>query len=123
MGLRKNSRYFPYNPALVARAKALRTNMTAAEKKLWFEYLRRFPLKVYRQRPIDHYIVDFFCAKLKLVIEVDGDTHFTEAAQEYDQIRSEILQGYGLKVLRFTNDEVLQNFAAVCSKIEANIPF
>ena len=97
--------------------------MTLAEKKLWFEYLRQFPLKFYRQRPIDHYIVDFFCPKLRLVIEVDGDTHFTEDAQEYDQIRSEILQGYGLKVLRFTNDEVLHNFAAVCSAIEENLPF
>jgi very-short-patch-repair endonuclease len=54
---------------------------------------------------------------------VDGDTHFTEDAQEYDRIRTEILQGYGLKVLRFTNDEVLHNFAAVYSAIEENIPF
>ena len=123
MSLRSDSLYFPYNPALVARAKALRKNMTPAEKKLWFEYLRQFPLKFYRQRPIDHYIVDFFCPKLRLVIEVDGDTHFTEDAQEYDQIRSEILQGYSLKVLRFTNDEVLHNFAAVCAAIEENLPF
>ncbi|AFY37130.1 hypothetical protein Lepto7376_0732 [[Leptolyngbya] sp. PCC 7376] len=123
MSLRGDSLYFPYNPALVARAKILRKNMTSTERKLWFEYLRQFPLKVYRQRPIDHYIVDFFCPKLKLVIEVDGETHFIDEAQEYDRVRSEILQGYGLKILRFTNDEVLQNFSAVCTSIEENLPF
>jgi very-short-patch-repair endonuclease len=60
MSLRGDSLYFPYNPALVVRAKALRKNMTPAERMLWFEYLRQFRLKFYRQRPIDHYIVDFF---------------------------------------------------------------
>ena len=60
MGLRKDKLHVPYNPALVERAKALRKNMTAAERKLWFEYLRQLPVKVYRQRPMDHYIVDFF---------------------------------------------------------------
>ena len=123
MGLRKDRLYFPYNPALVERAKILRKNMTAAERKLWFEYLRQLPLKVYRQRPIDHYIVDFFCPKLKLVIEVDGDTHFTDEAEEYDRIRSETLEGYGLKVIRFTNDDVFHNFSVVCATIEENILF
>ncbi len=123
MGLRESSLYFPYNPALVARAKTLRKNMTPAERKLWFEYLRPLPLKVYRQRPIDHYIVDFFCSKLKLVIEVDGDTHFSNDAKKYDQIRSEVLEGYGLTVIRFTNDEVVHNFSEVCAVIEEQIPF
>ena len=123
MGLREDKRYFPYNPELVDRAKTLRKNMTTAERKLWFEYLRQFPLKVYRQRPIDHYIVDFFCPKLKLVIEVDGDTHFTDDAEEYDRIRSETLEGYGLTIIRFTNNEMFHNFSAVCATIEENILF
>ncbi len=70
-----------------------------------------------RQRPIAFFIVDFYCAALKLVIEVDGDSHFTEEGQAYDARRTEILTGYGLKVIRFTNDEVLHSFEAVCDRI------
>ena len=67
-------------------------------------------------------IVDFYCPKLKLVIEIDGDIHYTENAQEYDRQRTEILEGYGLKVIRFTNQEVLQNLAGVVVVIEESIP-
>ena len=118
MNLRHSQNHLPYNPELVARAKELRKNMTSAEKKLWYEYLRTFPYRVHRQRPINHYIVDFYCPKLKLVIEVDGDSHFTSEAQEYDRKRTEILQGYGLKVVRFTNEQVKNNFEGVCQTIE-----
>jgi very-short-patch-repair endonuclease len=110
--------YLPYNRKLVERAKELRKNMTSAEKKLWYEYLREFPLRVLRQKPIDNFIVDFYCAKLKLVIEVDGDSHFTDDGIERDRQRTEILEGYGLKIIRFTNDEVLRNFKAVCQEID-----
>jgi very-short-patch-repair endonuclease len=65
--------HLPYNPKLVERAKNLRKNMTPAEKKLWYSYLRNFKFRVLRQKPIDNFIVDFYCAKLKLVIEIDGD--------------------------------------------------
>ena len=112
----------PYNPELIAKAKELRKNMTAAEKKLWYGYLRGFEYRVLRQRPIAFFIVDFYCAALKLVIEVDGDSHFTAEGQAYDARRTEILAGYGLRVMRFTNDEVLHNFAAVCQHIEREIP-
>lgn len=64
--------HLPYNPQLVQRAKQLRQNPTLAEKKLWQNYLRTFPFRVLRQRPIHHFIVDFYCAALKLVIEIDG---------------------------------------------------
>jgi hypothetical protein len=74
-GLISTGFHLPYNPKLVGRAKKLRQNMTIAEKKLWRNYLGTFPYRVLRQRPIDHYIVDFYCAKLKLVIEVDGGIH------------------------------------------------
>jgi very-short-patch-repair endonuclease len=102
-GLVTTGFHLPYNPKLLERAKELRKNMTDSEKKLWHQYLKDFPYKVYRQRPIDNYIVDFYCAKLKLVIEIDGDPHFTDEARKYDRERSSILGGYELEVLRFTN--------------------
>ena len=110
--------YLPYNKNLVPRAKELRKNMTLAEKKLWYDYLRDFKYRVHRQRPIDNFIVDFYCPQLKLVIEVDGDSHYTENAQECDRQRTEILQGYGLKVIRFKNHDVLDNLAGVVTIIE-----
>ena len=113
----KEGDYFlPYNPQLVARAKEMRKNPTIAERKLW-GYLRNFPVKFWRQRPIDNFIVDFYCPKLKLVIEVDGDSHFTDSGLVYDQERTRILEGYGLRIIRFTNDEVLRNFEGVCEQI------
>src|SRR4028118_1825438 len=110
--------YLPYNPKLVDRAKQLRKNMTVAEKKLWYGYLRNCKFRVLRQRPIAHFIVDFYCAKLKLVIEIDGDSHFTNDGKDYDPERTQILEGYGLRVMRFTNDEVLKDLAGVCQRIE-----
>ncbi|HEY9629977.1 MAG TPA: endonuclease domain-containing protein [Coleofasciculaceae cyanobacterium] len=114
--------HLPYNPDLVARAKALRENMTSAEKKLWYQYLKTFKFRVLRQRPIDHFIVDFYCPTLKLVIEVDGESHFTDEGQDYDRERTQVLEGYGLQVLRFTNHQVLKCFEEVCREIQALIP-
>ena len=120
--MKESDFYLPYNPELVAKARELRKNMTAAEKKLWYGYLRNFKFRVLRQRPIAYFIVDFYCAALKLVIEVDGDSHFTEEGKAYDAKRTEVLEVYGLRVIRFTNDEVLHNFEAVCQCIESLIP-
>ncbi|MBD1837805.1 endonuclease domain-containing protein [Trichocoleus sp. DQ-A3] len=114
--------HLPYNRQLVEKAKELRKNMTPAEKKLWYGYLRTFKFRVLRQRPIDNFIVDFFCAQLRLVIEVDGESHFTDDGKDYDWGRTQILEGYGLKVLRFTNDEVLKDWEEVCRRIEEEIP-
>lgn len=113
--------YLPYNKNLVSRAKALRKNMTLAEKKIWYDYLRHFRYRVYRQRPIDNFIVDFYCPKLKLVIETDGNHHYTDRARASDRARTEILQGYGLSVIRFSNQEVLDNFTGVVLSIEGLI--
>lgn len=104
------------------RAKELRKNMTPAEKKLWQNYLRRFQFRVLRQRPIDNFIVDFYCAKLRLVIEIDGESHFTDEGKDYDAERTSILEGYGLRVIRFTNAQVLKNLEGVCRQIEMLIP-
>ncbi len=114
--------HLPYNPNLIDRAKELRKNLTPAEKKLWYDYLRNFKYRVLRQRPIDHFIVDFYCPSLKLVIEVDGDSHFTEEAEAADRERTHILESYGIKVIRFTNQEVLKDFEGVCKSIEQEIP-
>jgi len=110
---------FPYNPNNVEKSKKLRKNMTKAEKKLWYDFLKKSKYKFYRQRPIDHFIVDFYCSKLNLVIEVDGGIHYTQ--KEYDQMRTEFLNLYGLNVIRFENNEILHNFDNVCKKIEKYI--
>ena len=114
--------HLPYNQQLVEKAKELRKNMTPAEKRLWYGYLRTFKFRFLRQRPIDNFIVDFFCAQLRLVIEADGESHFTDDGKDYDWERTQILEGYGLKVLRFTNDEVLKDWEGVCRRIEEEIP-
>ena len=118
----KEGNYFlPYNPQLVARAREMRKNPTVAERKLW-GYLPNFPVKFWRQKPINNFIVDFYCPKLKLVIEVDGDSHFTDSGLVYDEERTRILEGYGLRIIRFTNDEVLRNFEGVCEQIMGFYP-
>ena len=110
--------YLPYDRNLLDRAKEMRRCPTPAERKLWNLYLKSFRVRVLRQRPIDYFIVDFFCAALRLVIEVDGRVHFTEQGQAHDAARSEILKGYGLRVLRFTNEEVMEKFEWVCEVID-----
>jgi hypothetical protein len=77
---------------------------------------------MWRQKPIDNFIVDFYCPQLKLVIEVDGAGHFTEQGKAYDRQRTKILEGYGLRVIRFTNDEVLDNIEGVWERICSFIP-
>ena len=99
----------------------MRKNPTQAERKVW-EFLRNFPLKMWRQKPIDNFIVDFYCPKLKLVIEVDGDSHFTSEGTVYDAERTKVLEGYGLQVIRFTNHQVLYEFEGVCQMILGFIP-
>ena len=117
-GLISTGYHMPYNPRLVERAKELRRNMTGAEAKLWFEYLQCFKYPVLRQKPIDNYIVDFYCSKLRLVIEIDGDSHFTEEGKSYDEERTKVMQSLGLQVLRFSNTYVLESFDSVCREIE-----
>lgn len=116
--LNSSNFHLPYNRNLVVRAKELRKNMTLAEKKLWYEYLRTCRLRILRQRPIDQFIVDFYCPQLKMVIEVDGESHFTEDGQVYDTARTNRLGAYGLKVVRFTNEQVLYDFESVCECLQ-----
>ena len=109
-GLITNFRELPYNPKLKDRARELRNNSTKGEIKFWSELLRKKQsgYKFYRQKILVHYIVDFYCPKLKLVIEIDGTSH--DNKKEYDEHRDRILESYGLKVLHFNDLQVLSNF-------------
>ena len=109
--------HLPYNPDNVVKARKLRRRMTKPEKKLWYEFLCTLNLRVLRQRPIGNYIVDFFCPSKKLVIEIDGDSHFIEGAKERDKKRTQVLELYGLKVVRFCNNDVINNFDGVCEAL------
>ena len=110
----------PYNGNLKQYSRQLRENMTDAERQLWSK-IRMKQLKgcqFYRQKPIGDYIVDFFCPRAKLIIEVDGSQHFINETIEYDRIREEYVRSLGLKVLRFTNTEVLKHVEGVVERIE-----
>jgi very-short-patch-repair endonuclease len=110
----------PYNPILKSRAKKLRKNMTLPEVLLWKaikgKQIGGFDFD--RQRPIDHFIVDFYCKDLQLAIEVDGGYHFEDEMLKKDAIRQERLEELGVTFLRFTNDEVKRNLAEVVEKIK-----
>lgn len=108
----------PYNKNLIPQARILRKNMTKQETQLWYNFLRAYPVRVQRQKVIDSYIADFYCHKAKLVIELDGNQHFTEDGLEYDKIRTNCLNAYGLEVLRFSNYDIDKNFESVCMKID-----
>ena len=111
----------PYDARLNDRAVDLRREMTPQEKKLWSAYLRKYPVKIYKQRVIEHFIVDFYCADARLVIELDGSQHYTEQGKEYDEQRTAILEQYGVQVLRFTNLDVDRHLDAVCTQIDSVI--
>lgn len=96
--------------------------MPPAERKLWFEGLRLLPQHFRRQRPFGPYIVDFYCAAAKLVIELDGESHDGFEAQHLDQRRDAYLAGLGLKILRFTNVQVMDEFEGVMAAIAEAAP-
>ena len=103
----------PYNSKLVPNAKALRWNMTKEEKHLWYDFLKRLPFAVKRQHNIENYIVDFYCPKLKIVIEIDGIQHYEEDNAKYDFRRTEFLENLGLTVIRFDNSEIKRDYYSV----------
>ena len=111
--------FYKASPLLFARAKELRNNVTHAEMILW-GYLKTRPLgyKFRRQHPIGIYIADFFCYKLKLIIEVDGSVHTKEEIKKHDEERQKILNSEGIKVIRFTNEEVIRHSERIIEKIQ-----
>lgn len=102
-------------------ARQLRRELTPHERKLWYLFLRKYPVKFYKQRIIGRFIVDFYCASAKLVIEVDGSQHFESRGLAYDSERSEFLEKLGLKVLRFSNREIDREFQSVCAQIDFTV--
>ena len=109
--------FIPYRRDLKPRSQALRRDPSPAERKLWYEFLRDLPVKFTRQKPLGSYIADFYCSAHRLVIELDGDSHYSDRAQQYDERRTENLEEEGVRVVRFTNTDVLQNFEGVCAEI------
>ena len=106
------------NNNLLENARTLRKNMTPQEKHLWYDFLRHYPIKIYKQRIIGNYIADFYCSAARIVIEIDGAQHFTPDGKLHDEARTETLNRYGLMVLRFTNSDVDYRFDAVCAMID-----
>ncbi len=114
--------FLPRNKGQRPHSSQLRNEPTPAERRLWYGFLRTASPRWNRQRIIDSYIVDFFCHKAKLVVELDGSQHYDEHGLiEYDQIRTDYLEALELKVLRFTNFEIENNFAEVCRKIQFEV--
>lgn len=107
-----------YNKANVPLARQLRKNMTPWERKLWYTFLRTYPVRFQRQKPLGGYIADFYCASARLVIELDGGGHYVPGQAQKDAQRTADLAGAGLKVLRFSNLDIDQNFYAVCTAID-----
>ena len=110
-----------YNKANIPLAKELRKNMTPWERKLWYEFLRSYPIRFQRQKAIGNYITDFYCAKAKLVLELDGGGHYTTDQLEKDAVRTKELECMGMAVLRISNLDVDRNFAGVCESIDLAI--
>ncbi len=110
------------NPKLTANAQKLRKNMTKEERNLWYNFLKELPITINKQKVIGNYIVDFYCASAKIVIELDGSQHFEEQGKRYDEKRDEYLKSLGLTVLRYSNYDVNTNFYGVCTDIMKRLP-
>ena len=106
------------NKNLTHLSQTLRKNQTKEEALLWNAFLKKYPIQFRRQYVIGEYIVDFYCHKAKLVIELDGSGHYEPEKQQKDKARTEYLESLGLFVLRFTNLEIKRYFHAACEKID-----
>ena len=107
-----------YKKLNIAYAKELREDMTEQERKLWYNFLKKYPVRFQRQKAIDNFIADFYCHRVKLVIEIDGSQHYSETGLANDQFRTEVLSGYNLQVIRFTNQQINNRFQDVCNYID-----
>ena len=110
-----------YNKANIPLAKVLGKNMTPWERKLWYEYLRYYPVRFQRQKAIGNYIADFYCAKARLVIELDGGGHYTAEQAEKDGDRTKELEAMDLTVLRICNLDIDRDFRSVCEYIDLKV--
>ena len=110
-----------YRCDLKGKAQSLRRNMTKEERHLWYDFLRHSSLQFYRQRPIKNYVVDFYCPKARLAIELDGGQHYEDDNMKYDAYRTRELPALGIEVLRFTNHDINEHFDSVCEVIRQAI--
>ena len=106
-----------YDHHNIEYAKKLRREMTPWERKLWYCFLKNYPIRFQRQKCINNFIADFYCDKAKLVIEIDGSQHFTEEGIKQDEIRTNVIESYGLKIVRIINSQIDTNFKGVCEYI------
>jgi len=107
-----------HNANMTDFARELRRNMTEEERRLWYKFLRGYPVRFYRQKVLGRFIADFYCAAAKLVIELDGSQHYEPMNIEKDTERTRYLEQYGLTVRRIPNNEIHSNFGGVCEYID-----
>ena len=107
-----------YNKENIPLAKELRKNMTPWERKLWYNFLRNYPVRFQRQKAIGNYIADFYCAKAGLIIELDGGGHYTPEQAEKDEQRTNELNTMNLTVVRICNLDIDRNFCGVCEYVD-----
>jgi len=110
-----------HNLKLSPNARSLRKNMTKEERHLWYDFLKTLPLTVHRQKILGQYIVDFYVASKKIVIELDGSQHYEDAGKINDAERDAYLQSVGCIVLRYSNADVNQRFTSVCEDIYSHL--
>ena len=106
------------NPALRDLSRKLRKEMTREERHLWYDFLRYYPVRFVRQHPISNYIVDFYCAKAHLAVELDGSQHYEPETIKNDNRRTIDLRSLGIEVIRFPNNAVNKQFEGVCNQID-----
>ena len=107
-----------HNTNLTDNAKILRKNMTKEERHLWYDFLKNYSVRFLRQKVIDNYIVDFYCNKARLIIELDGSQHYEEKTIEKDKIRTKKIEERNLTVVRIPNNMINNNFNDVCNYID-----
>ncbi|MCQ2446755.1 MAG: endonuclease domain-containing protein [Clostridia bacterium] len=107
-----------YKKEYIPLANKLRREATPWERKLWYEYLCHHPVRFQRQKVIGEYIVDFYAAKARLVIELDGGGHFTPEEENHDTLRTAYLESVGLRVIRISNSDIDRHFETVCDYID-----
>ena len=110
-----------YDHENVERARKLRKEMTPWERKLWYCFLKSYPVRFQRQKTIGRYIADFYCHSAALVVELDGSGHYEPDSQRKDANRSNELESQGLKVIRFCNLDLDRNFYGVCTAIDQEV--
>lgn len=110
-----------YKKENIPLAKDLRKNMTPWERKLWYCFLRNYSIRFQRQKAIGNYIADFYCAKARLIVELDGSGHYEEKQERYDENRTDFFKREGFSVFRVCNLDIDRNFQGVCKAIDQRV--